>query len=94
MPSTLKRSVAASPSGTVWWSKAAVALKRPTAPEKPGASGSGSTVIVRGFVARSTTPPLSKRPCRARLIRKLAGGSVRTPAFVGNSSFRISGKRR
>jgi hypothetical protein len=94
VPCTRKRSVAASPSGTTSRSSAALAVKRPTAPEKPGASGSGSTVILTGCVALSTTPPASKKPWRASPIRKLAAGSVSVPAFVGNSSLRVSGKRR
>ena len=68
--------------------------KRPTAPEKPGASGRGSTVTVTGFVARSTTPPASKKPCRARPMRKVAAGRVSVPAFVGKRSLRRIGKRR
>ena len=93
MPSTRKRSVAASPSGTVSRSRLAEALKRPTAPPKPGASGSGSTLIVTGFVARSSVPPASKKPVRARPTRKTLAGIVSVPAFVGNSSLRRIGKR-
>ena len=51
-------------------------MKRPTAPLKPGASGSGSTLIVTGFVGRSSVPPLSKKPVRASPMRKTLGGIV------------------
>ncbi len=93
VPSTRKRSVAASPSGTASRSRLAVARKRPTAPLKPGSSGSGSTLTVTGFVARSTLPPESKKPVRARPMRKTLAGIVSVPAFVGNSSFFSTGKR-
>ena len=94
VPSTRKRSVTASPSGTTSRSRLADARKRPTAPEKPAASGSGSTVTVRGCVARSTAPPESKKPWRARPMRKVAAGIVSVPAFVGKRSLRRIGKRR
>ena len=94
MPSTRKRSVAASPSGTTSRSRLADARKRPTAPEKPAASGSGSTVTVSGFVARSTAPAGVEEALRARPMRKVAAGIVSVPAFVGKSSFLRNGKRR
>ena len=93
VPSTRKRRVTASPSGTASRSRLAVARKRPTAPLKPGASGSGSTLTEMGLVVRSTLPPESKNPVRARPIRKTLAGIVSVPAFVGNSSFFRTGKR-
>ena len=100
VPSTRKRSVAASPSGTASRSRLAAARKRPTAPAKPGASGSGSTSIDTGLVARSILPPASKKPVRARPTRNAARGNreraglaSETGACAGPGSAGSSGLR-
>ena len=94
LPSTLKRRVAASPRASAWWSTAAEALNRPTAPLKPGSSGIGLASIVIGRVERCTTAPLSKKPWRGIAIFRVAAGMVRRPARVGKRSFTRIGKRR
>src|SRR5439155_18657046 len=83
LPSTLNRSVAASPKASVDLSTEADARNRPTPPLKPGSSGIGFTWTATGLVARRTTPPGSKKDMRWTPRLSVEAGMVSRPDLVG-----------